>query len=102
MNCPVCKTNMTECTGPEPEPQEPEETEQPQEDEPKSSGMGGLVVFLVVALIGGAALCFFKFKKPKADTKGGDDLDEYDFGEDEDDEDEPTPEDEEPAQDKEE
>ena len=25
-NCPVCKTNMTECTGPEPEPQEPEET----------------------------------------------------------------------------
>ena len=60
--------------------------------------MGGLVVFLVVALIGGgAALYFFKFKKPKADTKGGDELDEYDFGEDE-----PTPEDEEPAQDKEE
>ena len=102
-NCPVCKTNMTECTGPEPESQEPEETEQPQKDEPKSTGMGGLVVFLVVALIGGgAALYFFKFKKPKADTKGGDELDEYDFGEDEDDEDEPTPEDEEPAQDKEE
>ena len=102
-NCPVCKTNMTECTGPEPEPQEPEETEQPQEDEAKGSGMGGLVVFLVVALMGGgAALYFFKFRKPKADTKGGDELDEYDFGEDEDDEDEPTPEDEEPAQDKEE
>ena len=33
-------------------------------------------------------LYFFKFKKPKADTKGGDELDEYDFGEDEDDEDE--------------
>ena len=47
-------------------------------------------MFLVVALIGGAALYFFKFKKPKADTKGGDELDEYDFGEDEDDEDEPT------------
>ena len=101
-NCPVCKTNMTECTGPEPEPQEPEETEPPQEDEAKSTDMGGLVVFLVVALIGGAALYFFKFKKPKADTKGGDELDEYDFGEDEDDEDEPAPEDEEPAQDKEE
>ena len=76
-NCPVCKTNMTECTGPEPEPQEPEE------DEAKGSGMGGLVVFLVVALIGGgAALYFFKFKKPKADTKGGDELDEFDFDED--------------------
>ena len=49
--------------------------------------MGGLIVFLVVLLIGGgAALYFFKFKKPKADTKGNDDLDEYDFGEDEDDE----------------
>ena len=94
---------MTECTGPEPEQQEPEETEQPQEDEAKSTGMGGLVVFLVVALIGGgAALYFLKFKKPKADTKGGDELDEFDFGEDEDDEDEPAPEDEEPAQDKEE
>ena len=47
--------------------------------------MGGLIVFLVVLLIGGgAALHFFKFKKPKADTKGNDDLDEYDFGEDED------------------
>ena len=56
--------------------------------------MGGLIVFLVVLLIGGgAALYFFKFKKPKADTKGNDDLDEYDFGEDEDDdEDEPAPE----------
>ena len=53
--------------------------------------MGGLVVFLVVALIGGgAALYFFKFRKPKADTKGGDELDEYDFGEDEDADEEPA------------
>ena len=86
-NCPVCKTNMTECTGPEPQPQEPEETEPPQEDEAKSTGMGGLVMFLMVALIGGgAALYFFKFKKPKVDAKGGDLLDEYDFGEDDEDE----------------
>ena len=84
-NCPVCKNNMSECTGPE-----PQETEAPQE-EPKNSGsgVGGLIVFLVVALSGGgAALYYFKFKKPKADTKGSDDLDEYDFGDDEDLEDE--------------
>lgn len=88
--CPVCKINMTECTGPE--PQEPEEPEAPQEDKASSPGMGGLVVFLVVVLLGGgAALYFFKFKKPKADAKGGDLLDEYDFGED--DEDGPEPED---------
>lgn len=89
-NCPVCKNNMSECTGPELQETQPQETEAPQE-EPKSSGSGagGLIVFLVVALAGGgAALYYFKFKKPRADTKGSDDLDEYDFGDDDDLEDE--------------
>ena len=83
-NCPVCKNNMSECTGPEPQETQPQETEAPQE-EPKNSGSGtgGLIVFLVVAMAGGAALYYFKFKKPRADTKGSDDLDEYDFGDDE-------------------
>ena len=39
---------------------------------------------------GGAALYYFKFRKPKADTTGHDDLDEYDFGEDEDADEEPA------------
>ena len=89
-NCPVCKNNMNECTGPEPQKTQPQETEAPLE-EPKNSGSGagGLIVFFVVALAGGgAALYYFKFKKPRADTKGSDDLDEYDFGDDEDLEDE--------------
>ena len=89
-NCPVCKNNMSECTRPEPQETQPQETEAPQE-EPKNSGSGagGLIVFFVVALAGGgAALYYFKFKKPRADTKGSDDLDEYDFGDDEDLEDE--------------
>ena len=89
-NCPVCKNNMSECTGPEPQETQPQETEAPQE-EPKNSGTGagGLIVFLVVAMAGGgAALYYFKFKKPRADTQGSDDLDEYDFGDDEDLEDE--------------
>lgn len=89
-NCPVCKTNMTECCGPEPQEDQPEETEAPQEEDKSSgSGAGGLIVFLVVALAGGgAALYYFKFRKPKMETKGSDDLDEYDFGDDEDLEDE--------------
>lgn len=89
-NCPICKTNMTECCGPEPQEEQPEETEAPQEEAKNSgSGAGGLIVFLVVALAGGgAALYYFKFRKPKAETKGSDDLDEYDFGDDEDLEDE--------------
>ena len=89
-NCPVCKNNMSECTGPEPRETQPQETEAPQE-EPKNSGSGagGLIVFFVVALAGGgAALYYFKFKKPRADTKGSDNLDEYDFGDDQDLEDE--------------
>lgn len=83
-NCPVCKNNMSECTGPEPQETQPQEAEAPQE-EPKNSGSGtgGLIVFLVVAMAGGAALYYFKFKKPRADTKGSDDLDEYDFCDDE-------------------
>ena len=90
MNCPVCKNNMSECTGPEPQETQPQETETPQEETKNSGfGTGGLIVFLVVALAGGgAALYYFKFKKPRADTKGSDDLDEYDFGDDEDLEDE--------------
>ena len=90
--CPVCKDNLTACVGAAPEGEEPAETTEPEEE--AGNSMGGLIVFLVVLLIGGgAALYFFKFKKPKADTKGNDDLDEYDFGEDEDDdEDEPAPE----------
>ena len=62
--CPVCKNNLTACVGAAPEAEEPAETAEPEE-----AG------------------------NTKADVKGSDDLDEYDFGEDEDDdEDEPAPE----------
>lgn len=54
--------------------------------------LGKVAEDTVLLIGGGAALYFFKFKKPKADTKGSDDLDEYDFGEDEDDGDDPAPE----------
>ena len=81
--CPVCSAAMNNCTGKEAEPEAPAEQEQPQ------NGMGGLLIFLVVGLLGGgAALYFLKFKKEKADTTGNDDLAEYDFGEDEDEDDE--------------
>ena len=72
---------MDSCTGKEAAPEEPTEQEQPQ------NGMGGLLIFLVVGLLGGAALYYFKFMKPKQNVKGSTDLDEFDF--DEYDEDEP-------------
>lgn len=90
-SCPVCKNNMSECTGKE-AAVEPDSTTEPDatgEDEPETeksgSNTGILLVVLVVALAGGGALYWFKFRKPKADTKGSADLDDYDYGDDEDD-----------------
>lgn len=88
-NCALCKNDMTNCAGRETQPTEPEQTTPPDETEqPKSGSLGGiLVVLLVLAVGGGAALWYFKLRKPKASGKG-DDLDEFDFDDDEDDADE--------------
>ena len=37
-------------------------------------------MILAVALAGGGAVYFLKFKKKKPDTKGSADLDDYDYG----------------------
>ena len=85
-NCPLCEKSLRNCTAPE---AVKTDTETP-EEKPKSN-MGSLMILLVLALAsGGAALYYFKFRKPKADTTGHDDLDEYDFGEDEDADEEPA------------
>lgn len=88
-SCPVCRNNMSECSGKEkvtePEPtMEPTEPEEP--DSKGGSGMGGLLFFFLIAAgTGGGALWYFKFRKPKPDTKGDTDLDDYDFGDEDDD-----------------
>ena len=83
--CPMCAVNMTECVGPEPEP-EPEPTPEPVEETAKESSGLNPAVLLVVLLVlgGGGAFAYFKLVKGrKASTKGPDDLDDYDYGEDE-------------------
>ena len=88
VSCPVCKDNMTACSGKEAEP----ETEEPPEQPKEKGNAGGLVLFLVVALLGGGgALYYFKFMKPKQSVKGNTDLEDFDF--DDYDEDEPEPDD---------
>lgn len=83
-SCEVCKVNMTECMGKEPESTVPEEPTEPVEELEKSNGMGGLIAFLLIAAGGGgAAFYYFKVKKVKPQTKGNADLDDYDYGEDE-------------------
>lgn len=82
--CEVCRANMTECAGKAAEPKkEPETTPEPDpEPEKKSGGSGLLVVALLIVLAGGGALYWFKLRKPKPQTKGPADLDDYDYGED--------------------
>lgn len=83
--CEVCKANMTECMGKEPEPTVSEEPTEPVEEPKESNGMGGLIAFLLIAAGGGgAAFYYFKVKKVKPQTKGNANLDDYDYGEDED------------------
>ena len=74
-NCPVCKNNLSECSGKEPVTELEPEPEQP---EKKSSG-GLLVIVLLLALAGGGAFAYVKFIKPKQGMKVSADPDDYDF-----------------------
>ena len=79
--CPVCAVNMAECTGQEPEPTPAPETEPEPEQEP--AGLNPAMLLVVLAVLGGiGALVYFKFIKQKPKTKGSDNLDDYDYGED--------------------
>ena len=75
-NCPVCKNNLSECSGKEVVAEPEPEAEQP---EKKSSG-GLLVVVLLLVLAGGGAFAYVKFIKPnRSGVKVSADPDEYDF-----------------------
>ena len=84
--CPVCRTDLNECTGAEPEPT-PEPTEAPstetQEDNDGSFNAATLLpIALIVVLGAGGAYYVLKVRKRKPDTSGTTDLDDYDFPED--------------------
>ena len=86
-DCPVCRTDLNECAGVEPEPT-PEPTEAPV-TEPETGESGGcnaalLPILLIVVLGAGGAYYFLKVRKRKPDTSGSTDLDEYDFPDDDD------------------
>lgn len=86
VGCPVCSTTMTACNGIAAEP----ETEEPAQQPEKETGTGGLLAFLIVALLGGGgAFYYLKVMKPKQDVKGGTDLDDFDFDDYDEDGDEP-------------
>lgn len=77
-SCPVCKNELTKCSGkaaPEVEPEKPEK---------KGNPMGILALLLIVGVLGGGAFYYFKVVKNKPKTKGNSQLDEYEFEDDED------------------
>ena len=89
-SCPVCRTDLNECTGAEPEPT-PEPTEapstEPQEDNDSGFNAATLLPILLIVVLGaGGAYYVLKVRKRKPDTSGSTDLDDYDFPEDDDDE----------------
>ena len=89
-SCPVCRTDLNECTGAEPEPT-PEPTETPTTaPEPEENGSFNAAALLPIALIvvlgAGCAYYFLKVRKRKPDTSGTTGLDDYDFPEDDEDE----------------
>ena len=66
-SCPVCKNNMSECTGTVSEPEAPDEETEPVENEApqKSSNMGMIIVIIAVVGIGGAGYYYIKFVRGK-------------------------------------
>ena len=89
-DCPVCRTDLNECVGEEPEPS-PVPTVAPM-TEPESEESGSfnaaalLPIVLIVILGTGGAYYFLKVRKRKPDTSGATDLDDYAFPDDDEDE----------------
>ena len=73
LSCPVCKNDLSACTGKE---QAPPETEEPEKEETKKGSGGAFVFVLLAALIVGGAGYYFKIYKPKHDLDDAEDLDE--------------------------
>lgn len=90
--CPVCATNMAECTGIEPEPvkdSEPVEDPEPEQAQNSHGNIGTILLILAVAIVGGGAGWYFKVYRPKqqraaetVEDNYGDELDIFDDSED--------------------
>ena len=85
--CPVCRTDISRCTGVETVTPTPEPTPEPEEEpepEPAGNKSGGIVaVVLILGILGGGVFYFLKNKKAKPQTTGDTDVFDYDYDEDE-------------------
>lgn len=77
MECPVCKNNMSECTGAAPEPEQPTEEVEPEPEVLENQSNIGLIIGVIAVVgIGGGAYYYFKFVHGK--KKKDEDLDFFD------------------------
>lgn len=83
-DCPVCRTDLNECTGEEPEPTpEPSEAHEAEADDGEGFNVAALLpIALIVVLGAGGVYYILKTRKRKPDTSGDTDLDDYEFPED--------------------
>ena len=85
-DCPVCRTDLNECAGAEPEPTpEPTAAPEPESEDSSSFNTAALLPIALIAVLGtGGAYYFLRVRKRKPDTSGTTGLDDYDFPDDED------------------
>ena len=79
--CEICTVKMKDCIGKEPVQVVPEP-----EPDTENSNSGLLLIVLLLAVVGGTAVYFLKFRDSKPTASGTTDLDDYDFGEEDDEE----------------
>ena len=80
-DCPVCKNDLTKCTG----KAVAQPTEEPKEPKPEKSGGAGTIIFLVIAVIAVAGVGYYvKIVRPKKQAAFDDDdgFEEEGYGED--------------------
>ena len=87
LDCPVCSTDKTKCTGKSAEVTKP--ADEPQPENEKGNPMGILVLVLVVGLIGGGIFYYFKVVKNKTKPQSNPNVNEYDYSDEDDEEYEP-------------
>lgn len=83
--CPVCKNNMSECTGIEKEPEVPADDSAVEQDEPeqKQSNLSTIVLVIVIVIVAGGIYYYVKFvrnKKPQDEDFDFFDDDGYEEG----------------------